>query len=176
MGICCRGGIPRATVRPPIAMAFTCARTGQVTPLVSKGWDKSSTSKPISQDAQPSNSFNRAASDDSSRPQENITQPIRLASPDKTAHRPTNHPNRQSPISFRGFEQNSPLSSSSDSEFNLGTNVPASRQQPTVASSVTRGAGPQMTRHHPSPTWLRARAWYWRLPRVECRPAPSPLA
>ena len=130
-----------------LAMAFTCARTGQVTPLLSKGWDKSSASKPLSHITQPSNSFNRTASDDSSRPQENIAQPVRLASPDKTAHRPTNHPNRQSPISFRGFEQHSPLSPSSDSDVNLGTNVPASRQQPTVASNTTRGAGPQMTRH-----------------------------
>ena len=39
------------------------------------------------------------------------------------------------------------FSSSSDSDVNLGTNIPASRQQPTVASNITRGAGPQMTRH-----------------------------
>ena len=130
-----------------LAMAFTCARTGQVTPLLSKGWDKSSASKPLSHITQPSDSFNRAASDDSSRPQENIAQPVRLASPDKASHRPTNRPNPQSPISFRGFEQHSPLSSSSDSDVNLGTNIPASRQQPTVASNITRGAGPQMTRH-----------------------------
>ena len=30
-----------------LAMAFTCARTGQVTPLLSKGWDKASPSKPL---------------------------------------------------------------------------------------------------------------------------------
>ena len=128
-----------------LAMAFTCARTGQVTPLLSKGWDKSSTSKPISLDTH-SSSDNSPHVDDS-RLRDNITQSIRLSTPNKTAHRPTYNSKHQSPISFRGFEQSSPLRSPSDPEINLGANVPASRQQPTVASKATRGAGPQMTRH-----------------------------
>ena len=126
-------------------MAFTCARTGQVTPLLPKGWDKSSTSKPISLDTHSSSDNSSHVNDSHLR--DNIIQSIRLSTPNKTAHRPTYHSKHQSPISFRGFEQSSPLRSPSDPEINLGANVPASRQQPTVASNATRGAGPQMTRH-----------------------------
>ena len=87
-----------------LAMAFTCARTGQVTPLLSKGWDKSSTSKPISLDIQSSSDNSSHVND--SRLRDNIAQSIRLSTPNKTAHRPTYPSNHQSPITFRGFEQN----------------------------------------------------------------------
>ena len=128
-----------------LAMAFTCARTGQVTPLLSKGWDKTSESKPIPLDIQPSN--NVSANVDDSRLRDNVIQSIRLASPNKTASRPTNHPNRQSPVSFRGFEENSPLSSSSDPEVNLGTNVPstaASANQPRIMGRSDREVRPSV--------------------------------
>ena len=114
-----------------LAMAFTCARTGQVTPLLSKGWDKSSSSKSISVGAQSS----------SSDPPKSIATDIAPELRDKVAQsiagpQPTS-PTQRSPISFRGFED-SPSDPSSGAGVNLGAGVPTSIAQPHVMGRPDR--------------------------------------
>ena len=114
-----------------LAMAFTCARTGQVTPLLSKGWDKSSSSKSISVGAQSS----------SSDPPKSIATDIAPELRDKVAQsiagpQPTS-PTQRSPISFRGFED-SPSAPSSGAGVNLGAGVPTSIAQPHVMGRPDR--------------------------------------
>ena len=119
-----------------LAMAFTCARTGQVTPLLAKGWDKASPSKPliIGPLIPKSTSTNQVVPNSTTQLRTRIEQSIRLASPSPATA--LNRPN--SPVSFRGFDAVSPTSASGTS-INLGAGVPTSSRRAPLAGRHDRG-------------------------------------
>ena len=120
-----------------LAMAFTYARTGQVTPLLSSGWEaSSSTSKinDVSSSHRDSTTVHRDLPVGRVELRDKIVDSMRgadarLSSPDV----PPTQPRFGSPVSFGGFGSASPLSS-----VNLGAGVPSTISRPSRQGAIER--------------------------------------